>query len=702
MISPRRLAALSSSSPERCLRSPRTPCQHRTGLVHAMLQKPYRYPDERAAVICFGAPSRESWHMDLLRTMLQRSLAMPLIASPLFIFYNLKQRAMPSSNQRPSICDVELHIDRRLQTICGNAGRKEYLLLLRSAHEAAPKTPPRLQVGDIVLVHHDSPPITWKMARVTELLPSRDNIARACCLRKFTSSKQAARHKYVGRGSVLQIKEDEGARLTSNCHGRWHAQLVLILRYSQTAGFCFSLRLFVTPHTRDSLKEVWKKLLQMEGRARKRRVAAQMDEILYRMRIIRGAESLTSCTRDYLDSLEVTYTRLLRLYTRRPTTVQDLPDYSTNLDSKEGCGNDSVEITEAKRPDGTIATDPTEIAIIYRNHFLAQFHDTDPSGVDSTTRQINEFCQNLRRPAEEEFQPFVPSNNGTSRCHREHATKLRPRTGGLSARFYAAFLKTVKAFDRVKHRILLDVLHEFGFSGNLIRLPLLTRLAGDERRSAFSLTGADVSLFGRDPPSDFFGKGLLLYWYSTNTKFLEADRHPGPLAELSSPSIRRQQTPIKDQPASIAETITRIQLSADESRKTEIWRRKKANQSRVLPREVHHFIWKKNWKVIPSKLHQFGIVPSARRPNCRAEESAEHALFECAVAKPAHGRNRGTFAKLVVACTLFIIWKRRCLAEATKSPVRAAYPAVSHIRWLLWSHLTEELNAGGEQKLLRR
>lgn len=66
--------------------------------------------------------------------------------------------------------------------------RKEYLLLLRSAHEAAPKTPPRLQVGDIVMVHDDSPPITWKMARVTELLPGGDNIARACCLRLASGS----------------------------------------------------------------------------------------------------------------------------------------------------------------------------------------------------------------------------------------------------------------------------------------------------------------------------------------------------------------------------------------------------------------------------------------------------------------------------------------------------------------------------------
>ncbi|KAH7943786.1 hypothetical protein HPB52_011737 [Rhipicephalus sanguineus] len=111
--------------------------------------------------------------------------------------------------------------------------RKEYLLLLQSAHEAAPKTPPRLQVGDIVLVHDDSPPLMWKMARVTEVLPTSHEHVQS---RKFTSSKQAARHKFVGRGNVLQIKEDEGARLTSNCHGRWNAQLVLILRYSQTAG----------------------------------------------------------------------------------------------------------------------------------------------------------------------------------------------------------------------------------------------------------------------------------------------------------------------------------------------------------------------------------------------------------------------------------------------------------------------------------
>ncbi|KAH6933834.1 hypothetical protein HPB50_018589 [Hyalomma asiaticum] len=35
--------------------------------------------------------------------------------------------------------------------------------------------------------------------------------------------------------------------------------------------------------------------------------------------------------------------------------------------------------------------------------------------------------------------------------------------------------------------------------------------------------------------SDFFGKGLLLYWCSTNTRHLDADRHTGPVAEFPSP-----------------------------------------------------------------------------------------------------------------------------------------------------------------------
>ncbi|KAH6933681.1 hypothetical protein HPB50_017519 [Hyalomma asiaticum] len=53
-----------------------------------------------------------------------------------------------------------------------------------------------------------------------------------------------------------------------------------------------------TPHVWDILKEGWKKLLQEEGRDRKRRLSAQMGEILRRMRIVKEAESLTSCTRE--------------------------------------------------------------------------------------------------------------------------------------------------------------------------------------------------------------------------------------------------------------------------------------------------------------------------------------------------------------------------------------------------------------------
>ncbi|KAH7970687.1 hypothetical protein HPB49_014292 [Dermacentor silvarum] len=64
-----------------------------------------------------------------------------------------------------------------------------YLLLLCSVHEATSKLLPRLQVGDVALVHDvDSPPILWKVARVAELLPGRDGVARAFYLKPASDS----------------------------------------------------------------------------------------------------------------------------------------------------------------------------------------------------------------------------------------------------------------------------------------------------------------------------------------------------------------------------------------------------------------------------------------------------------------------------------------------------------------------------------
>ncbi|KAH7961444.1 hypothetical protein HPB52_009062 [Rhipicephalus sanguineus] len=137
----------------------------------------------------------------------------------------------------------------------------------------------------------------------------------------------------------------------------------------------------------------------------------------------------------------------------------------------------------------------------------------------------------------------------------------------------------------------------------------------------------------------------------------------------------------KDPPVRIVEEITRRQLSVDDNRTAGNSKKTKAKRSRGLPREVHDFIWKKNWEVLPSRqrLHRFGVVPSACCPNCRADKSGEHALLVCPAAKPvwrlvakdfkirpppALDRNRGAFARLAVACALFVIWKRRCLADS--------------------------------------
>ncbi|KAL1469964.1 hypothetical protein MTO96_040753 [Rhipicephalus appendiculatus] len=57
----------------------------------------------------------------------------------------------------------------------------------------------------------------------------------------------------------------------------------------------------------------------------------------------------------------------------------------------------------------------------------------------------------------------------------------------------------------------------------------------------------------------------------------------------------------KDPPVSIAEAIARNQLSADEKRKAGAWKKKTPKRRRALASEVHDFVWKKNWDVLPTR-----------------------------------------------------------------------------------------------------
>ncbi|KAL1416807.1 hypothetical protein MTO96_027516 [Rhipicephalus appendiculatus] len=158
----------------------------------------------------------------------------------------------------------------------------------------------------------------------------------------------------------------------------------------------------MTPHSWDALKEEWRKILQEEGRARKRRITAKMNETLRRIRIVKGAETLTACMQGYLNSLEVEYARLLQQRALRPRREGDKRANPTEADLNEVNGNGSVRITRVKRPDGSTTTDPDGISLVFRDHFAALFRDEDPGGRTGRERLIDEVCQNLTRLDEEE------------------------------------------------------------------------------------------------------------------------------------------------------------------------------------------------------------------------------------------------------------------------------------------------------------
>ncbi|KAH7957698.1 hypothetical protein HPB52_021908 [Rhipicephalus sanguineus] len=456
----------------------------------------------------------------------------------------------------------------------------------------------------------------------------------------------------------------------------------------------------MTPRTWDALKVEWKAILQEEGRERKRRITARINDTLRRIRIVKGAETLTLCMQNYLITLEAEYIRLLQQRAARPPGPWGKAPNQADENLNEVCSNGSVRITRVKRPDGSLATDPDEITEIFRDHFAAVFRSAEPDGGPGDMRSTEEVCRNLVRLSEEEVALL------DSEVPAEEVTKM-----------LGSFLWEGKPAP--VRRTLLQLPESEGGLGLSHALTISKVLALKTARALFR-------------SSDYVGRGLMRYWSSTSAAFLDADRPLGPLAETPSPfykaaantmRILQREAPDCDvdevPPARITEEVARHQISDEERQMSRKWKKKASKDGRGKPRLAQDFAWRKNWGVLPTRqrLHKFGIVPSPRFPNCRADETLAHALMECPAAKPvwrlvardfkirpppALNRNRGAFAKLVVMCTWFSIFKRRCLAEARRKTTRAAYPTLSRVREMIWRYLSEQLESSGEEKFLRR
>ena len=61
--------------------------------------------------------------------------------------------------------------------------KNDYLTSLREFHKAYGNNTQRIKVGDVVLVHDESPRILWKMAVVTDLVRGNDGLVRAAKIR---------------------------------------------------------------------------------------------------------------------------------------------------------------------------------------------------------------------------------------------------------------------------------------------------------------------------------------------------------------------------------------------------------------------------------------------------------------------------------------------------------------------------------------
>lgn len=115
------------------------------------------------------------------------------------------------------------------------------------------------------------------------------------------------------------------------------------------------------------------------------------------------------------------------------------------------------------------------------------------------------------------------------------------------------------------------------------------------------------------------------------------------------------------------------------------------------------------------------MVPSSTCPNCPLQESNQHMLQQCVIAKVfwksvntsfrglgvnrfvTSGRcSRSRFARLLIAAGAFCLWRNRCEAVAAGHRRRALFPILERLYSELLSFLSEELFFLGEEEFLRQ
>ena len=102
---------------------------------------------------------------------------------------NLPHELVPQEHvQDPSYGEISrLNKAARFQSLLlthfSTRWKQEYLTSLREFHRTSGSNNQKIKVGDVVLVHDDSPRISWKMAVVEELITGGDGLVRAANIR---------------------------------------------------------------------------------------------------------------------------------------------------------------------------------------------------------------------------------------------------------------------------------------------------------------------------------------------------------------------------------------------------------------------------------------------------------------------------------------------------------------------------------------
>ncbi|KAL1470368.1 hypothetical protein MTO96_024350 [Rhipicephalus appendiculatus] len=496
----------------------------------------------------------------------------------------------------------------------------------------------------------------------------------------------------------------------------------------------------------DTLKVQWQHWAKECGRNVRLRLMHELNETLRKIRIVKAGAPLTPTTREFLGVLRARYDRIFLQTTQKvhiypqDSMFRDTPELTRFLKSRRSLNGPNEYAMSVCMRDGSVSEDGTDIDRCFLEYFSHLFAESDQvTDSSAVIRELESLCAGVPKLPEEASANLTKKASAAEVFSILRSLKVgsAPGPDGLPTEFYKELWPEIGAglVAMINGILNSGKVPESLAEGKLILLPKEAVLQALDRAVFSFFWDRNTERLQRDAlrlPRSLGGYALPCIGPLRRVLVPRALGNLCPSAERTPPHYKALVTLFREltamdpdldprdvAPARLCEQLVSARGTLRSPPPTFPWLELTSGK---VPKEVADLQWQRGWRILPTleRLQRWGMVQSARCPNCGNTETAAHAVSTCVVARTfwllihrtmpslrvAHYYTRdrcprGRFGRLVIAAGEYVLWRNRCRAVVRRQRLRLQWPLLSQFRETLICFLESQLTIHGEAEFLR-